>query len=113
VPDALQVTQDGTTGVTTVDWPPSAGADHYNTYRGTIPAGGMGSAQPGPYNHTCLESADGAGDGAAVSHDADAPVAGTAFYFIVAGEDGCSEGSLGSSSAAVPRPNSLPCPTPP
>lgn len=113
VPDEVQVTQDETTAITTVAWSVIAGADHYNTYRGTIPPGGMGGAPAGPYDHTCLESADGAGDGAAVSHDADMPPPGTAFYFIVGGEDGCSDGSLGNSSAAVPRPNTLPCPTPP
>jgi hypothetical protein len=112
VPEVLQVTQDETTGVTTVAWSAIAGAAHYNTYRGTIPAGGMGSA-PGAYDHICLESADVAGDGAVVSHDADLPPPGTGRYFLVAAEDACAEGSLGTSSAAVPRPNSLPCPTPP
>jgi hypothetical protein len=111
--ETLQATHDGMTGITTLVWSSMVGAEHYNTYRGSIPAGGMGSAPSGPYDHACLEGADTAGDGATLSSDAGVPPPGTARYFLINGENGCGEGSLGSSSAGVPRPNLLPCPSPP
>jgi hypothetical protein len=113
VPETLQGTQDETTGTTTLVWSDIPGADHYNTYRGTIPSGGMGSAPLGPYDHVCLESADAAGDGATVSSDVDMPPPRTGWYFLVDGENDCYEGPLGSDSDGAPIPNSLPCPTPP
>jgi hypothetical protein len=104
VGQTLQVTHDQTTGVTTIQWTSIPGAAQYNSYRGTI---------PGLYNHACLESADAAGDGATLSADPGVPALGTARYYLASGENACAEGTLGNSSAGVPRPNSFPCPTPP
>jgi hypothetical protein len=73
----------------------------------------MGSRGPGAYDHACWESADAFGDGLLLSSDANVPPLGTAFYYLIGGENGCGEGSLGSDPTGAPRPNSSPCPTPP
>jgi hypothetical protein len=113
VGQTLQVTHDPTIGVTTIQWASIPGAAQYNSYRGSIPSGGMGSGGSGPYNHACLESADAAGDGARLSADPGVPAPGTARYYLASGENACADGPLGNSSASVPRPNPSPCPTPP
>lgn len=110
VPESLQATQSA--GVTTLAWSTVSGADHYNSYRGTIPAGGMGSS-PSPYNQSCLESADSAGDGVTLSSDSGIPPIGTGRFYLATGENACGEGSLGNASSGAPRPNASPCPTPP
>ena len=111
VGDTLVGTHDGVSGITKLSWSGIPLATHYNTYRGTIPGNAMGS-RPSPYDHTCFESDDTAGNGATVSTDGASPPAGTAFYYDVSGEDSCGEGPLGQSSTGT-RPNASPCPTPP
>jgi len=113
VGETLQAGFDEATGILTLSWSAIPGAVHYNTYRGSIPAGGMGSRTPEAYDHACFESADAAGDGALVTTDPDLPLPGTATYYLVSGENACAEGPLGASSGGAPRPNALPCPTPP
>jgi hypothetical protein len=100
----------------TFGWPATPDAAHWNSYRGSIPPGMLGSrlpAAPSAYDHACFESADAAGDGATVSTDTGIPRAGFAFYYLVSGETSCGEGTLGHASSGVQRPNPFPCPTPP
>jgi kumamolisin len=101
-------------GATSFTWPTIAGAAHYNSYRGTISAGLLGSRPDATrFDQTCFESADAFGDGATTSTDAATPPPGTAFYYLVTGEGSCGEGSLGTQTSGQPIPNSSPCPTPP
>ncbi|HEV8120666.1 MAG TPA: protease pro-enzyme activation domain-containing protein [Candidatus Polarisedimenticolia bacterium] len=96
------------------DWPTIPGAAHYNSYRGTIPAGLLGSRPDATrFDQTCFESADAFNDGATVSSDAATPPVGTGFYYLVTGEGSCGEGPLGTQTSGQPIPNSSPCPTPP
>ena len=111
VGNTLRVSQDHTTGRTTITWGPIVLAFHYNTYRGTISIRGMGS-RVSPYDHTCFESDDAGADGATQSTDVVVPATATAFYYLVTGERAC-EGPLGSASSGSPRPNFAACPTPP
>jgi hypothetical protein len=111
VPQTMQATSP-TPGSITLQWSTVSGASEYNSYRGTIPAGGMGSSGT-PYNHACLESADAAGDGATQSSDPGVPALGTARYYLADGENACGEGPLGNASSGAARPNASPCPTPP
>jgi hypothetical protein len=98
----------------TLEWSSTPDATHWNTYRGTIPSGLMGSRPPGSqYDHRCFESDDSAGDGATIATDKDTPPRGTAFYYDITGEGQCGEGPLGSDSSGTVRPNIAPCPTPP
>jgi hypothetical protein len=110
---SLQASPEPAPSGITLGWSAASGATHYNTYRGTIPPGAMGSRGPGAYDHACWESADAFGDGLLLSSDANVPPLGTAFYYLIGGENGCGEGSLGSDPTGAPRPNSSPCPTPP
>ena len=99
---------------TTVIWSASANAAHWNSYRGTIPNGMLGTRLPASvYDHTCLESADALGDGATLSTDLTDPPLGTSFYYDSTGENVCMEGPLGSDSSGGVRPNTAACPTPP
>ena len=99
---------------TSIQWSPTASVTHWNSYRGTIPAGMLGSRVPGSvYDHACYESANAAGDGALVSTDGSLPPIGTAYYYDATGEAACGEGPLGRDSAGAVRPNTAPCPTPP
>jgi kumamolisin len=101
-------------GQTVFGWPAPGSGAHGNAYRGTIPAGLLGSrAGATRYDQTCFESADAFADGAATSTDASTPPVGTAFYYLVDGEGACGEGPLGFDSSSQPIPNSSPCPTPP
>jgi hypothetical protein len=95
-----------------LQWPATPDADHWNTYRGTIPSGMLASRSPSVYDQVCYESADALGDGATISTDAAVPPLGTAFYYLVSGEQGC-ESVLGQASSGAPIPNASPCPTPP
>ncbi len=98
----------------TIQWPATPDAAIWNTYRGTIPAKLLGSRLPGGvYDHVCFESDDAHGDGATTAIDNAAPPLGTAYYYDVTGENPCGEGPLGAASSGIPRPNPLPCPTPP
>jgi hypothetical protein len=102
------------TGQSAVQWTASAGAAHWNSYRGTIPSRLLGSrVAAGVYDTTCLESADQNGDGATATVDAAAPPLGTGYYYLASGESGCGEGMLGRSSTGSIIPNVTPCPTPP
>jgi hypothetical protein len=95
-------------------WSPTPGTTRWNSYRGTIPAGLLGSRPPGStYDHTCFESADAASNGALTSIDAGNPTVGTGYYYDATEERDCGEGPLGRNSALVVRPNTAPCPTPP
>jgi hypothetical protein len=111
VANTLQLAHNPGSGQTTLTWGAIALATHYNTYRGTSPAHGMGSRATA-HDHTCFESDDAGGDGATQSRDFAAPIAGTAFYYLVSGERTC-EGPLGNASSGSPRPNFDTCPTPP
>jgi hypothetical protein len=35
---------------------------------------------------------------------------GTGYYYLVTGQNACGEGTLGTRSNGVPRPNGAPCP---
>jgi hypothetical protein len=97
----------------TMQWPATADAIHWNTYRGTIPDKMLGSRLPGAvYDQACFESADALGDGPTTSTDAAGPPAGTGFYYLVSGEAAC-ESLLGRDSSGTAIPNASPCPTPP
>jgi len=99
---------------TTLFWPETADATHWNTYRGTIPARGMASRPAGSeYDHSCYESDDAFGDGANISTDASVPPSGTAYYYVVTGESGCGESVAALNSANQPIPMPSFCPTPP
>ena len=87
-------------------------ATHWNTYRGTIPAGGLASRAT-PYDHRCFESADANNDGALTSIDLEIPAVGTGFYYDNTEETGCGEGPLGTDSDGTVRPAMNACPTPP
>lgn len=100
-------------GNVSIGWPAVAMAAHYNTYRGTIPRGYMGSRGGSAYDHVCLESADTIGDGPRTTNDDVLPELRTAFYYLISGENGCTEGSLGEASNGTPRPKPAACPTPP
>ncbi|HKQ61217.1 MAG TPA: hypothetical protein VJS92_07985 [Candidatus Polarisedimenticolaceae bacterium] len=89
---------------TTLFWPASAGASHWNTYRGTVPS---------LYNHTCFESADAGGNGPTTSVDPAIPPPGGRFYYLISGEGACGESALGHASSGATIPNTSPCPTPP
>lgn len=109
VGSTVGLTHDGSTGTTRLSWVTVRGASEYNTYRGTIPATLMSFRMP-PYDHSCYESDDSAGDGPTMSTDASSPPAGTAFYYIIAPHNACSEGSLGTAADGTIRPNPSPCP---
>ena len=97
-----------------IEWSPTTDATHWNTYRGSLPAGLLGSRLPGAiYDHTCLESADGGADGPTISVEPASPPPGTAFYYLVSGEEPCGESILGRASSGAVIPNTTPCPTPP
>ncbi|MBI4169776.1 MAG: hypothetical protein HY510_07550, partial [Acidobacteria bacterium] len=115
VGNTVEATHDGTSGVTSLTWSAIPVATHYNTYRGTIPRALMGSRMD-PYDHTCFEADDAAGDGLTVSRDDTTPPEGTAYYYPNSGADGCGEGSLGLANregVPTPRPNPSPCPATP
>jgi hypothetical protein len=95
-----------------LQWPATPDAAFWNTYRGTIPAGMLGSRPAQKYDQVCFESADALGDGPTTSTDASLPAVGTGFYYLVSGEQGC-EGPIGHDSSGTPIPNASPCPTPP
>ena len=108
----LQVAHNKGSGVSTLTWTVIPIAAEYNSYRGTIPQHLMASRAQ-PYDHACYESADAAGNGATLSTDSTTPAPGTGFYYLVDGENGCGEGSLGAASSGAVRPNPSACPTPP
>jgi kumamolisin len=96
------------------NWPASGGAAHWNSYRGTIPAGLLGGRPPDArFDQTCYESADALNDGPTTSTDAANPPLGTGYYYLVTGEGPCGEGPLGTQTSGQPIPNTSPCPTPP
>jgi len=100
----------------TIVWAPTPDATHWNTYRGTIPQKLLGSRLPGPvYDQACYESDDSGGNGPTTAVDTSNPPLGTAFYYLVSGENACGESIIGQPSAPPGGiiPNSLPCPTPP
>ncbi|HET8948130.1 MAG TPA: hypothetical protein VFQ07_14225, partial [Candidatus Polarisedimenticolia bacterium] len=98
-------------GPVAVSWNSPIGGT-WNTYRGTIPAGLMGNRRQ-PYDHECVETLDFLEDGPARTLDPGLPAPGTAFYYLVTERNACGEGSPGSASNGVPRPNASPCVTGP
>jgi slime mold repeat-containing protein len=93
-------------------WSGPLAGDHWNSYRGTIPATMMGSRRS-PYDHVCLESADLLGDGASLTTDLGVPPLGTGYYFAVSEESLCVEGPPGFDSQGGAQPLPFPCLTPP
>jgi hypothetical protein len=99
---------------TTMSWPATPDATHWNTYRGTVPGTMLGSRPPGTvYDHTCYESGDALGDGPTTATDSGDPPAGTAYYYVDSGEGACGESAVGHASSGDPIPNTAACPTPP
>lgn len=97
----------------TVQWGPALGASIYETYRGTIPAGGLSGRSP-LYDHVCFESGDSQLNGAQLSVDTEAPPVGTSFYYLVDGEaSSCGEGPLGKATNGTPEMPIAFCPPPP
>jgi hypothetical protein len=85
-------------------WVRIAHANVYNVWRGTF-----GGGQPFGYDHACLEA-----EVAAIqATDTEDPAPGTGLYYLVAGTNVCGgQGSLGTDSAAVPRPANGSCVSP-
>ncbi|MGH9750385.1 MAG: right-handed parallel beta-helix repeat-containing protein [Candidatus Polarisedimenticolia bacterium] len=83
-------------------WTRAAQANVYNVYSGPIGAAGFTA---GGYTHTCLE----AGSPDTFSSHAAVPAAGTAFYYLVAGVNHCTEGPLGKDPDGNERPVPFPC----
>ncbi len=95
-------------------WPVTSGATYWNSYRGTIPAGLLGSRTSDTrYDQTCYENADALMDGSTTSTDASSPPEGTGYYYLVSAVGPCGEGLLGTQTSGQSIPNSSPCPTPP
>jgi hypothetical protein len=110
VPDVNQLRF---TSHTSMTWTAVPGAIHYDTYRGTIPAGGLGTRPAGHvYDQTCFEHGDANGDGTLISTDVTSPPPGTAYYYLAADVMGCGESSIGSDSNGTLIPNASPCPSP-
>jgi hypothetical protein len=100
----------------TIFWGATPDATHWNTYRGTIPQKLLGSRLPGPvYDQACYESDDSGANGPTIAIDLANPPLGSAFYYLVSGENACGESDIGHPSAppGAMIPNTLPCPTPP
>jgi hypothetical protein len=92
-------------------WSSQAGARYYNSYRGTIPAGGLRSRLPGSaYDQTCFEAHDVRLDGPTISTDVENPPVGTAFYYLATDVESCGEAPLGEDSNGSETPNGAPCP---
>ena len=102
------------TSLTVVTWSANQGAGSYDSYRGTIPAHGLGTRPPaGPlYDQTCFETGDSNGDGVLVSTDPAIPPLGTAFYYLVSEVAACGQGPVGEDSNGTTIMNSSPCPGP-
>jgi hypothetical protein len=99
---------------TTLQWAMTFDATGWNTYRGTIPAHGLGTRPAGTqYDHTCFEKGDALMDGEMLSTDIVNPPVGTGFYYLVSGRnDTCApmlESTLGFDSALHEIPNASPC----
>jgi len=74
----------------------------FNIYRGLWLVG-----QPFAYGHICRLAR---APGTEAMLEPDAPGPGEMFYYLVAGDNACGEGTLGLSSAGAERPNLAPCP---
>ena len=82
-------------------WTPSSGTGvSYNVYRGAWPVGAFNQQV------SCFQ----AGLTSTSVTDMQLPAAGNGFSYLVSGRNSCGEGTLGSTSAGAPRPNTLPCP---
>lgn len=92
-----------------VAWQAEAGFDHYNIYRGDLAvlrASGVYTQDPQKVplaNRLCGLTSPSAPDGFT-------PEPGQAVFYLVTGVAGGIEGSLGTDSAGVERPNTNPCP---
>ncbi|HEV8374821.1 MAG TPA: pre-peptidase C-terminal domain-containing protein, partial [Candidatus Polarisedimenticolia bacterium] len=84
----------------TLTWSSSPAVSSYNLYSGVIGTG------PWSFNHICLA----AGLASSGATDGESPSTGTAFYYLVGGENLCGEGTLGSTSLGAARPTLTPCP---
>jgi hypothetical protein len=103
-------------GAATIRWSADPGTAQYSAYVGTIPAAMMGS-RSNPYDDHCLEANLVPSGGSVIATDTWAPPVGTGRFYLLAGENGCGEGTLGASSTGQPRPApyacGLPHPAPP
>jgi hypothetical protein len=98
----------------TLRWLATPDAALWNTYRGTIPRTLLGSRLPAsPYDQACFESDNVFGDGPLVCTDRGIPPLGTAWYYLVTGENFCGESILHRASSGFVVPNTFACPTPP
>jgi N-acetylneuraminic acid mutarotase len=88
------------TNSSTLAWTGTSSVVNYGLARGTLATGAPG------YNHTCLQS----GLASPTATDASLPPAGTAYYYLVGGWNGCSRTGLGRNSSGAPRPNFPFCP---
>lgn len=84
----------------TMVWTATSAATSYDLYRGGI------DGPPWNADHVCLRSAL---PGPSAT-DPESPTTGRGFYYLVAGSNGCGEGTLGSDSSGTPRSNPDPCP---
>jgi hypothetical protein len=102
------------TDILTIGWGSSYGAIHWNTYRGSIPPGMLGSRPAASrYDDLCFESADLGGNGPMRSVDGSAPPRDTAWYYLITGENGAAEGPAAVDAFGGMRYPPNPCVTPP
>ena len=95
------------TGATTLAWDARADATSYGLYRG--PLSGLTDADANGVADaygTCLAS----GIPTNGTSDASAPAAGAGFFYLATARGPGGEGTLGSASNGLPRPNLFPCP---
>ena len=85
--DSLRL--DGT-ATTTLTWRPGVQAHVSNVYRGTITSGAVWA-----YDEICIDASTVLGS----SSDSSTPKVGNGFYFLVSGENVCSEGPAADASA--------------
>jgi len=99
VTGSVLVTQSG--GNLTLTWDPVAGASRYNVYMGTIGTW---------WSHAIFTAAGLNGSDSCFEPTNSVTFAAPAgdFYFVVAADNGCSEGNLGPSTPVTPRPYASP-----
>jgi hypothetical protein len=93
----------------TIEWQQESGFAAFNLYRGDLSVlRNTGIYTQDPATVPLAARFCGVQDPSVV--DNTNPPVGAGVFFLVTGTDGVQEGSLGTNSAGVPRPNTNPCP---